>query len=76
MMDPDENSSEELEAVPSDMFDSGPSPVSGLGGWATGAVFAVTKVRCMMCNTCAAAERRAAEQPQRTPMFLLSCCCL
>lgn len=43
MMDPDENGSEELEAVPSEMFDS-PSPVSALGGWATGAVFAVTKV--------------------------------
>ncbi|CAM9118941.1 unnamed protein product [Scytosiphon promiscuus] len=47
MMDPEDNdSAEELEAVPSDMFDSGPSPVSGLGGWATGAgsaLFAVTK---------------------------------
>lgn len=45
MMDPDENGSDELEAVPSDMFDSS-GPVSALGGWASGAVFAVTKV-CM-----------------------------
>ncbi|CAM9627731.1 unnamed protein product [Pylaiella littoralis] len=43
MMESDENDSEQLEAVPSDMFDSGPSPVSALGGWATGAMFAVTK---------------------------------
>ncbi|CAM9246457.1 unnamed protein product [Ectocarpus sp. 13 AM-2016] len=36
MMNPDDGDSEELEAVPSDMFDSSPSPVSALG-WATGA---------------------------------------
>ncbi|CBN79238.1 hypothetical protein Esi_0010_0183 [Ectocarpus siliculosus] len=36
MMNPDDGDSEELEAVPSDMFDSGPSSVSALG-WATGA---------------------------------------
>lgn len=34
MMDPDDNGSEELEAVPSDMFDSSPSPVSSGLGWA------------------------------------------
>lgn len=49
MMNPeDHESAEEVEAVPSDMFDSDPSPVSGLGGWATGAgsaLFAVTKVK-------------------------------
>lgn len=48
MMDPEENDVEELEAVPSHVFDSVPSPVSALGGWATGAgsaLFAVTKVR-------------------------------
>lgn len=45
-MDPDENSTEELEAVPSDMFDSSsPSPTSLGLGWAgaaaAGALFAV-----------------------------------
>lgn len=33
-MDPDENGTEELEAVPSDMFDSSPSPASSGLGWA------------------------------------------
>eukprot|EP00752_Nemacystus_decipiens_P003235 g2993.t1 len=35
MMDPDENDSEELEAVPSDMFDGSPPPASSAAlGWA------------------------------------------
>lgn len=47
MMDAEENDNEELGAIPSDMFESAPSSVSALGGWATGAgsaLFAVTKV--------------------------------
>lgn len=52
MMAPEESDTEEtLQGVPSQLFDDAPSsnssPVSALGGWATGgvgALFAVTKV--------------------------------
>lgn len=47
MMDAEDNDTDELGAIPSDVFESTPSSVSALGGWATGAgsaLFAVTKV--------------------------------
>lgn len=49
MMNAEESDMDELEVVPSHVFETQrvPSPVSALGGWATGAgsaLFAVTKV--------------------------------
>ena len=47
MMDPEETEVEEIGSVPSSYFENSPSPVTGLGGWASGAgnaLFAVTKV--------------------------------
>lgn len=60
MMDPEENDVEELEAVPSHVFDTPSPPVSGLGGWATGAgsaLFAVTKVMIVSKPAVSVAEQ-------------------